>query len=113
MIRFMMVQGHVVVDDVRNGYREMARSGQELDDNGNFLIVTAPGSKADIMINGKTLSLGASSFMRVSRDRTWMGRHYASWTRDLKTFVGKIWYRIAGDKRDPDPPGNVAVGVRG
>lgn len=113
MIKFVMVQGHVAVDDVKNGYRVMARNGLELADTGNFLVATAQGSKAEILVGGKTLTLGPSSFMRISRDRTWIDRHSSSWSRDLKTFVGKIWHRISGDPRDPDPPANAAIGVRG
>jgi hypothetical protein len=114
MIRFMMVQGDVLVDDPKNGYRQMARSGMELDESGSYLIATTPHSTAQIAVAGRIISLAQSSFLRVSRARTWHDTHNVGWSRDAKLFIGKLWSQIAGDGRDPGDVGTGGGGgVRG
>jgi hypothetical protein len=109
----MMVQGDVLVDDIRKRYTQMATSGLELDETGNYLIATTQTSSAQIHVNGKIFSLGQSSFLRIGHSgRTWLDRHYESWTRDARVFIGRLWYRIAGDPRDPDE-GSGGGGIRG
>jgi len=57
----------------------------------------------------------SSSFLRIGRSgKTWMDRHYESWTRDAKVFIGRLWYPIAGDSRETDyGSGNAVIGIRG
>ena len=114
MIRFITVQGSVVVDDKRNGYTQMAVSGLELDETiGNYLIATTTTSSAQIFAGGKIISVGQQSFLRIGRDgRTWLDRHYDTLAHGTKLFIGRLWARIANDPRDPGE-GNSAVGVRG
>ena len=64
MIHIQQVQGNVVVDDIKNGYTQQARSGMELGLGGNYLIATAQNSSVKLSISGKDFSLGASSFIR-------------------------------------------------
>jgi hypothetical protein len=114
MIRFVTVQGDVLVDDAKNQYSQMATSGLELDGTGNYLIATTQNSSAQIHVNGKTISLDRSSFLRIGRDRTWVSSHYFSWQRDFRVFIGKIWSIVANDPRDPDPPAyGGGGGIRG
>lgn len=113
MVRFLMVQGDVIVDDKKNSYFQMARSGLELGDDGNYLIATTESSKASFLVDGHPISLGPSSFIRISRDQTWLDKHRTPWTRDVKFFLGKIWSRIAGDPRDPDEGSGGGGGIRG
>lgn len=112
MIHIQQVQGNVVVDDIKNGYTQQARSGMELDLGGNYLIATAQNSSLKLSISGKDFSLGASSFIRINGTRTWIDRHLESWSRDSRIFIGKLWARIHNDPRDPGT-GNAAVGIRG
>ena len=116
MIRFLSVNGNVIVDDVKNRYSQMATSGLELDETGDYLIATTQTSSAQIHVGGGVISLGQSSFLRIGRGgKTWMDRHHESWNRDIKLFVGRLWYRIAGDPRNPDwnSGGSGSGGVRG
>jgi hypothetical protein len=103
MIRFLTVQGDVLVDDVKNRSSQMATSGLELDETGNYLIATTQNSSAQINANGKIISLGQSSFMRVGRrGDPWVESHHQTWQRDFKTFIGKLWSLIDRDPRNPD-----------
>jgi len=115
MIRIQTVAGNVIVDDVKSGLRQMARSGMELDDRGNYLIATAEKSSAEIIApNGQSISLKEKSFLRIRGDRTWLERHTIQWNRDMRTFCGRLWSRIAGDGRDPGDSGpSGGGGVRG
>jgi hypothetical protein len=114
MIRFLTVQGDVLVDDVKNRSSQMATSGLELDETGNYLIATTQNSSAQINANGKIISLGQSSFMRVGRrGDPWVESHHQTWQRDFKTFIGKLWSLIDRDPRNPDWGGSGGGGVRG
>ena len=112
MIKFLSVQGNVVVDDVKNRYTQQARNGMELDVGGNYLIATAQNSSVKLSVNGQDFSLGASSFIRINGSKTWIDRHMESWSRDSRIFIGKLWARICNDPRDVGTD-NAAVGVRG
>jgi len=114
MIRFVAVQGDVLVDDTKNRYSQMATSGLELAETGNYLIATTQTSSAQIIVGRGVISLGQSSFLRIGPNgKTWMDRHYERWTKDFKVFIGRLWYRIAGDPRNPDEGIGGGGGIRG
>lgn len=112
MIKFSEVSGPVLVSDVERGYNQMAEDKLELDEHGNYLIATTTGSSAKVSINGKSVALGSSSFLRVRGNRSWLDRHAEMWTSDMRVFLGKLWKRVAGDPRDPGGA-NATIGVRG
>ncbi len=111
MMQITTVQGNVLVEDRKKGYTEMARSGMTLDALGDYLIATTPTSRAQLMVNGQTVELPPSSFLRIGRGRTLSERHNESWTGDVKLFVGKIWARLARDY--PDLGSGGGGGIRG
>ena len=112
MISIQLVQGNVVVDDVKNCNTQRARSGLTLDAGGNYLIATARNSSVKLSVNGQDFSLGADSFIRINGSKTWMDRHLESWSRDSRIFIGKLWARIHNDPRDVGTD-NAVVGIRG
>jgi hypothetical protein len=115
MIRFLTVHGDVFVDDKRKGITQKATSGLELDETtGNYLIATTKNSSAQLYAGGKSFTLGQLSFMRIAPDgRTWWDRHWETWGYDSKILLGRIWSLIDRDPRDPEPPGNAVIGIRG
>lgn len=112
MINIQLVHGDVLVDDVGNKRSEPARSGMTLKEGGEYLIATAPNGRAEIMVSGKSFSLGPSSLIHINGTRTWTSRHAFTWKKDLKIIVGKIWALIDRDPRD-EASGNAVIGVRG
>jgi|SRR5208283_1265932 len=111
MTCIVSVNGEVLVDDALRKYSQMAASGLWLDATGNYLIATTATSSATVMINGKMIILGPSSFLRVRGDRSWWDSHHETWNKDFRLFIGRLWARVANDPRDEDV--NAAVGVRG
>jgi hypothetical protein len=113
MIKFANVHGEVLVDDVTTHHSQSATSGLQLDSGGkhNYLIATTRTSSADVEINGKTIKLGTSSFLRVRGDQSWWDRHSEMWFKDLKRSVGRLWAHVAKDRREQDSGGG--GGIRG
>ncbi len=113
MVSLQLVHGDVLIDDVAGRRCEPAKPGMQLAEGGEYLIATAPNGRAEIMISGKSFSLGPSSLIHINGTRSWTGRHTLTWKKDyIRLAVGKIWALIDRDPRD-DAAGNPVVGVRG
>ena len=112
MIRFTGVFGNVLIEDKKNHYSQMARNGMDLDETGDYLIVTTENSAAVINAFGDYINLPPSHFLRLDKNRKWKDSHYYR-GRDFKLIIGKIWFKIAGDPRNWDPGGSGGGGIRG
>ena len=107
-IQFLQVTGHVAIDD-KYSFQD-ARSGMKLETGGKpYLIVTGDNSSATLIIEAKTIFLGANSVLHVNYPRPCQMKGAG---HDLKILVGKLWSMIANNEWKPEE-GNSAVGVRG
>jgi len=97
MIRFVNVQGDVLVDDRRKDDRFMAHDGLMLDPMGDYLVVTTQASSADVHAAGKMTRLGPYSYLRAGGNRLVNGKHNIVWiARDTKAFLARIWALAGG-----------------
>jgi len=113
MVRILIVQGDVLVEDRTQGYLQMARNGMVLPDRGDCLVVTNTTSRAQIDIGGKIIQLEPSSYLRLRPDgRTWWDRHGLPPGGDTRLWIGRIWAAMGGPTADSGGP-NAVIGVRG
>jgi|SRR3954469_25736020 hypothetical protein len=97
MIRFMNVQGDVLVDDRKKDDRFMARDGLMLDPAGDYLVVTTQASSADVHTPAKMTRLVPFSYLRIGGDRLLQGKHNVIWlARETKAFLARIWALAGG-----------------
>jgi hypothetical protein len=97
MIRFMNVQGDVLVDDRKKDDRFMAHDGLMLDLMGDYLVVTTQSSSADVQTPNKMTRLGPFSYLRVGGTRLLEGKHNILWiARETKAFLARIWALAGG-----------------
>ncbi len=112
MIRILMVQGDVLVDDKERGYMQMAKMGLVLPDRGNYLIATNATSRASIDVGGKIVLLEPSCGLRVRPDgRSWWERHGLAPGGDSRLWLGRVWAKMGGTTKDDTLGGG--GGIRG
>jgi hypothetical protein len=106
-IEFFWVTGHVAIDD-KCSFQE-ARTGMKLETGGRpHIVLTGPDSHAQLLIDGKEISLSSNSVLYVGYPKPSSIKGTA---QTLKTLAGKIWAKI--DKGRWDEIGGGGGGIRG
>ena len=112
MISIQSVRGDVAVFDQTTSYLQPAAPGMVLQSGRNYLVASDGKSEATIMKDGTASRVAPGEWYVVTRQgKVRQGKHRE--VGEVKLFIGRIWAKIAGDNKDLDLPGNVAVGIRG
>lgn len=111
MIAFKQVTGVVAVDDGWSSAQ--AFTGMQIGPSARTcVVVTMPGSKASIDVNGSNIELGAGSWLNVTSGIPRQARKATIGHSDWRTIVGRLWAKVNGDPHwDEDYDGG--GGIRG
>lgn len=121
MIKFILVQGDVHVDEKDLNGKEMgsfkATPGMALPLKGRNLVIAAgTASRATLTINGQPAELKHDSFIHIKPDgRSFLQRHKEQLGKESKLFFGRIWAKAMehfGTERE-EITGSGGGGIRG
>jgi hypothetical protein len=96
MIKFILVQGDVRVDDKRKGHEQnhlVPVSGMTMPLVGtDCIIATGPGGRATLLINSEPVELKHDSFLRIQPDgRSFLQKHTERLGKQGRLFFGRLW----------------------
>jgi hypothetical protein len=111
MITFKQVNGDVIVND---GLSEAkAFTGMRIDPRPRTcVVVTMPGSKASLDVNGSNIELGPNSWLNVTAGAPRRALGFLPTGKDIRLAVGRLWAVVDGSPHYEEDF-NAAVGVRG